>query len=102
MTDDAMRTFEVPVQENGRMILPLELRRRLGLDRGGRLVIEAGEAGIVLTTAQARRRRAQEIARKYTADGDGSVVEQFIAEKRAAARREAEEIEGTEGQGGAA
>ena len=96
MTNDTKRTFEVPVQENRRMILPLDLRRRLGLNRGGRLVIEAGEAGIMLTTARARRRRAQEIARKYADRGEGSVVEEFIAEKREAARREAEEIEGAE------
>ncbi|WP_299821747.1 hypothetical protein [uncultured Jannaschia sp.] len=100
MTNDAMRTFEVPVQENGRMILPLDLRRRLGLDRGGRLVIEAGEVGIALTTTQARRRRAQEIARKYASGEEESVVDEFIAEKREAARREVAEVE--EGQGGAA
>lgn len=101
MTDGAMQTFEVPVQENGRMILPLDLRRRLGLDQGGRLMIEASEAGIALTTARARRRRAQEIARKYASVEEGSVVEEFIAEKREAARREAEEIEVAEGPGSA-
>ena len=89
-----MKTFEVPVQENGRMILPLDLRRRLGLDRGGRLVIEAEGDAIALTTARARRRRAQEIASKYLGGDGGSVVDEFLAEKREAARREIEEVEG--------
>lgn len=89
-----MKTFDVPIQENGRMVLPLDLRRRLGLDRGGRLVIEADETGIALTTARARRCRAQEIASKYLSAGGGSVVEEFLAEKRMEAMREAAEIDG--------
>ena len=97
-----MKTFEVPVQENGRMVLPLDLRRRLGLDRGGRLVIEADEVGIALTTARARRRRAQEIARKYVRPGEGSIVDAFLAEKREEAWREIAEIEGPGGEDGPA
>ena len=95
-----MKTFEVPVQENGRMVLPLDLRRRLGLDRGGRLVIEADEVGIALTTARARRRRAQEIARKYVHPGEGCIVDAFLAEKREEAWREIAEIEGHGGRDG--
>ena len=45
-----MRRYEVPLQENGRLILPAELRRMLGVDKGDRVVIRTDGERIELTT----------------------------------------------------
>lgn len=86
-----MKTYELSMQENGRVILPSELRRALGLQKGDRVVIEAEGDRITLTTAQLRRKRAQAIARRYARPGV-SVVDEFLAEKQAEARQEIDRI----------
>lgn len=69
------------------MVLPFELRRALGLTKGDKVMIEAEGDNITLTTARLRRKRAQAIAKRYTQPGV-SVVEEFLAEKRAEARQD--------------
>ena len=69
------------------MILPVELRRALGVDKGDRIVIEAEDGRLALTTARPRRRRAQESAARYAAPGR-SVVDEFLVEKRREAENE--------------
>ena len=82
-----MKLYEIPMQENGRVILPSELRKSLGLAKGDKVLIEADDNQVVLTTARLRRKRAQEIASRYAKPGV-SIVEEFLAEKRAEAERE--------------
>lgn len=82
-----MRRYEVPLQENGRLILPAELRRMLGVDKGDRVVIQADGERIELTTARRSRARARERMRQLFPDARG-VVDEFLAERRAEARRE--------------
>ncbi len=82
-----MARYDIPVQENGRMILPAELRRALGVGKGDRVVILTSEDGVELTTAQRARHRAQERFRHLVPEGV-SVVDEFLAEKRAEVARE--------------
>ena len=82
-----MARYDIPVQENGRMILPAELRRALGVGKGDRVVILTTRDGVELTTAQRARRRAQERFRCLVPEGV-SVVDEFLAEKRAEVARE--------------
>ena len=82
-----MARYDIPVQENGRMILPAELRRALGVGKGDRVVILTTEDGVELTTAQRARRRAQERFRRLVPEGVG-IVDEFLAEKRAEVARE--------------
>ncbi len=91
-----MKLYEVPMQENGRVILPSALRRALGLEKGDKVLLEADGDRVTLTTARLRRARAQEIATRYAKPGI-SIVDEFLAEKRAEAAREIEEIEGDSG-----
>ena len=79
--------YELPMQENGRVILPAELRRSLALGKGDRVLLVVDGDTITLTTAALRRRRAQEIAGRHAVAGE-SVVEEFLREKRADAERE--------------
>lgn len=87
-----MKSYEVPMQENGRVILPSELRRALGLQKGDRVVIEAEGDHVTLTTARLRRQRAQAMVGRHIKPRDG-VVDEFLAEKREEALREIEWIE---------
>ena len=82
-----MKQFDVPVQENGRMILPIELRRALGIRKGDRVLIEAEGDVVRLTTAALSRRRAQERFQRWT-EGQDRMVDAFIEEKREEAARE--------------
>lgn len=83
----AKERYEVPLQENGRMILPAELRQLLGVGKGDRIVIQADGQRIELTTAGRARDLARERVRQRFPDASG-VVDEFIAERRAEATRE--------------
>ena len=82
-----MKRYEVPLQENGRMILPAELRQLLGVGKGDRVVIQADGQRIELTTAGRARDLARERVRRRFPDASG-VVDEFLAERRAEAARE--------------
>lgn len=82
-----MQRYDVPLQENGRMILPLELRKALGLEKGDRVVIQAEGDTVRLTTARLARRQAQARFRRLVPEGQG-VVDEYIEEKRAEVARE--------------
>ena len=83
----AMKHYEVPLQENGRMILPAELRQLLGVGKGDRVVIQAEGQRIELTTAARARDLARERVRQRFPGATG-VVDEFLAERRAEAVRE--------------
>ncbi len=85
-----MKQFDIPIQENGRMILPAELRRALGVGKGDRILIQAEGDRIEITTTQRARHRAQERFRALVPDGE-PVVDTFLAEKRVEVAREDEE-----------
>jgi AbrB family looped-hinge helix DNA binding protein len=87
-----MKRYEVPVQENGRMILPVELRQALGLGKGDRVVLQRVDDRIELTTARLSRSRVQARVRAQFPDAE-NVVDEFLAERRAEARREFAEID---------
>lgn len=82
-----MMLYEIPMQENGRVVLPVSLRKALGLEKGDKVLVEAEGDRVTLTTARLRRKRAQEIARRYAQAGV-SVVEEFLQEKRVEALTE--------------
>ena len=87
-----MKRYEVPVQENGRMILPAELRQALELGKGDRVVLQRVDDRIELTTARLSRARVQARVRAQFPDAK-NVVDEFLAERRAEARRELAEMD---------
>ena len=87
----AVTLYEIPMQENGRVVLPVSLRKALGLAKGDKVLIETDGDRVTLTTARLRRKRAQEIARHYAHPGV-SVVDEFLNEKRIEAAHEIEAL----------
>ncbi|MEJ2866364.1 AbrB/MazE/SpoVT family DNA-binding domain-containing protein [Actinomycetospora sp. OC33-EN08] len=72
-------TFAVRMGDRGRLVVPAELRERLGVMAGSRLLLVETEAGIVVTT----RERARDLVRRQL-EGIDLVVE-LVDERRAAA-----------------
>ena len=80
-------TATVKMSTNGRILIPLSLRRALDIKPGDDLVLEVKDNALQVSTRVARLREAQEIARKYLA-GKPSLADELIAERRAEAARE--------------
>ena len=76
-------TYQVNISPNGRLSLPAELRKRLGLSGGGALLIDETDDGLVMRTVAQSVARAQAIARRYTANNVDASVDAFIATRRA-------------------
>ena len=72
----------IQVSEDGRMSLPADIRRLLGLTGAGRIVLTQDEDGIHLTTAESALQRVRDLAAPFRKH-HGSVVDEFIAERRA-------------------
>lgn len=77
----------VRVDETGRIVIPREVLRALGIKEGEELTVSYDEQGIRLRTLDMARARVQAIARRRR-QGEGSVVDAFLAERRAEAARE--------------
>ena len=79
-------TASVRVGPKGRIVLPIEARRALGIQEGDELVAILEEDGIRLMTRKAAIRSLKEMFK----DVEGSLVDELIADRRAEAAREAE------------
>ncbi len=82
-----MATTRVKVSQSGRLSLPIEVRRELGIERGGTLLLEAVDGEIRLTTLKERVRRVQALARELLKGQDVS-SEEIISERRREVARE--------------
>ena len=77
------------VDAAGRMLIPAEMRSCMGLSEGGAVLawLDHGELRVMGTEVAARR--AQQLARAKLGP-DARLAEELIADRRAEARREAE------------
>ena len=84
-----MTEIAISVADNGRIVLPVALRRRRNVVRGGTLGSREEEGRLVLESADEAITRAQDIVRRFAPDAVG-VVDELFAERRAEAEREGE------------
>ena len=82
-----MGELTISVAENGRVVLPAALRRRLNVLRGGTIVIREEEGRLLLESIDDAIGRAQALIRRFAPDVTG-VVDEFLAERRAEAEHE--------------
>lgn len=75
-------TLQVNITPNGRMCLPADVRKRLGLTSGGAVFLEETEDGVVLRTAAQAVARAQALAKQYTGGQPDAGVDGFLARRR--------------------
>lgn len=76
-------TIQVTITPNGRLSLPADIRKRLGLAGGGSLLVEETPDGVILRTVAQSVAHARALARKYTADRPEASVDAFLANRRA-------------------
>jgi AbrB family looped-hinge helix DNA binding protein len=74
----------VAVGPKGRVVIPVEIRRRLGLEEGSELVAVVEGEGVLLLPRAAVKRRL----RGLFAGAPGSLADELVAERRAAAVEE--------------
>jgi AbrB family looped-hinge helix DNA binding protein len=87
-----MKMVHAKVSESGRLSLPAEFRKEIGLERGGDVVVELEGKAIHIRTVDQAIADAQAIARRIMGNDPGGSVDAFIAEKRReAAKEEAED-----------
>ena len=84
-----MGDIAISVADNGRVVLPVALRRRLNVVRGGTLLIREEEGRLVIESADEAITRAQDIVRRFAPDAV-RVVDELSAERRAEAKRDEE------------
>jgi len=76
-------TVQITIAANGRLSLPADIRKRLGLSGGGALVVEETPDGLILRTLAQSIAHAQALARQYTAGKPEASVDAFLAGRRA-------------------
>lgn len=75
-------TIQVAVTATGRMSLPADIRKRLGLIGGGSIIVEETSDGVMLRTVSQAVAYAQALAKRYT-DGDSEAsVAAFLANRK--------------------
>jgi bifunctional DNA-binding transcriptional regulator/antitoxin component of YhaV-PrlF toxin-antitoxin module len=83
------------MSDNGRLLIPVELRERLGFKPKSPIHIEIKDGSLVLTSASQRsaQRRAyfDNLFKELGVDPKRSMVDELIADRRLEAAREATE-----------
>ncbi len=81
-------TYRAQLEKSGRILIPVAVRRRLGLTEGSQVIVKVEESGALQVTSrsQALASVRKEI-RKYIPAGR-DLVEELIQDRRAEAERE--------------
>lgn len=84
-----MATSEIRIRlaENGRVVIPAQVRKDLGVESGGEIILEKEDNGYRITTRQQRLAEARRRIRRYVKPGV-SLADELIAERREAAKHE--------------
>lgn len=85
-----MAARHVRIAPGGRVVVPAEFRKALGLAVGDDVVIELKDGELHLHSLDAAIRRVQELVRRYVPEGV-SLAHELIRERREEAAREAQE-----------
>jgi AbrB family looped-hinge helix DNA binding protein len=75
-------TLKINITPNGRMSLPADVRKRLGLIGGGAIYLDETDDGVVLRTANQAVARAQALAKQYTGGNPDASVDAFLNRRR--------------------
>lgn len=75
------------VNENGRVVIPAAFRKAMGINAGDEVVLRIEDDELRISTLKRRIERAQRLVRQHVKPGS-SLVDELIAERRWAAKRE--------------
>ncbi|MCY3810909.1 MAG: AbrB/MazE/SpoVT family DNA-binding domain-containing protein [Gammaproteobacteria bacterium] len=80
-------SHRVRIDGAGRVVIPVDIREALGIEKGQELTLSLTEDGLTLCTLELARARVKALARAHRKD-DGSVVDAFLTARRAEAAGE--------------
>lgn len=80
-------SHRVRIDGAGRVVIPAEARKALGIEKGQELTLSLTEDGLTLRTLEHARARVKALARAHRKDS-GSVVDAFLTARRAEAAGE--------------
>ena len=75
------------VADGGRIVIPAEVRQRLGMEVGTDIVLTVQDDHATLMNARAARRKARERVRRYV-PLNASLSKELMAERKLESRRE--------------
>ncbi|CAN5912728.1 hypothetical protein BH23ACT11_BH23ACT11_09760 [soil metagenome] len=76
-----MQDFKTKLGKGGRIVIPTEYRRELGVEPGDEIILHLDEEGLRLYTPAQAVARAQSLVRRYISE-DRSLSEELISERR--------------------
>lgn len=83
-----MQRAHARVNEQGRLVIPAEIRAAAGIEPGSVVTLEVEPSGrISITSAQAALKEARALLAKHIPNPSG-IVDEFIRERREEAERE--------------
>jgi len=82
-----MKGVSAKITEGGRVVIPAEYRRELGLEPGDEVIIRLEDGELRILTRAEAVRRAQALVERHVKRGR-SLVDELSAERREEARRE--------------
>jgi AbrB family looped-hinge helix DNA binding protein len=86
-----MLSRHVRIAQGGRVVIPAEYRKALGVKVGDHVVIELRDDELRLRSRQAAIKKVQAMVRQYAPDESRSLADELIAERRQEAAREERE-----------
>lgn len=82
-----MKGISTKLAEGGRLVIPVEYRRQLGLEPGDEVILRVEDGELRILTRSEAIKRAQAVVRRHVKECR-SLVNELKAERRAEARRE--------------
>jgi AbrB family looped-hinge helix DNA binding protein len=82
-----MTSHRTKITDGGRLVIPAELRRELGLQPGSEVVLDIADGELRIRSVHQAIKRAQSLVRRYVEPG-ASLADELIADRREAARFE--------------
>ena len=82
-----MSGISAKIAEGGRLVIPAELRRELGLEIGDEVIVRVEDNELRILTRSEAVKRAQGLVRRRI-KGSRSLVDELRAERHAEAKRE--------------
>ena len=85
-----MASVFVNVSQGGRVVIPAEIRSRMGISAGDQVLLDWSEATkeLKIVTRKQRLQQARDLVAKYANEPGESVVDELIQERREAAKSE--------------
>jgi AbrB family looped-hinge helix DNA binding protein len=81
----------VRIAPGGRVVIPADFRKALGVEVGDTVVIELKDDELRLRSGQAAIRKVQAMVREYVPDDGRSLADELITDRREEAAREERE-----------